>query len=93
MVAHFKKMPEMEQSKKMVNQEGFLKQRVEKGNEQLKKQRKDNREKQITQVMFQSLTGKGLETLNIVDFFDLGWMIDQNLKEITKRIESLKKEA
>ena len=93
MVAHFKKMPEMEQSKKMVNQEGFLKQRVEKGNEQLKKQRKDNREKKITQVMFQSLTGKGLETLNIVDFFDLGWMIDQNLKEITKRIESLKKEA
>ena len=43
--------------------------------------------------MFQSLTSKGLETLNIVDFFDLGWMIDQNLKEITKRIESLKKEA
>ena len=39
------------------------------------------------------MTGKGLETLNIVDFFDLGWMIDQNLKEITKRIESLKKEA
>ena len=52
MVAHFKKMPEMEQSKKMVNQEGFLKQRVVKGNEQLKKQRKDNQEKQITQVMF-----------------------------------------
>ena len=37
-VAHFKKMLEMEQSKKMVNQEGFLKQRVAKGNEQLKKQ-------------------------------------------------------
>ena len=77
----------------MVNQEGFLKQRVAKGNEQLKKQQKDNREKEITQVMFQSLTGKGLETLNVVDFFDLSWMIDQNLKEITKWIESLKKEA
>ena len=66
----------MEQSKKMVNQENFLKQRVAKGNEQLKKMRKDNKEKEINQVMFQSLTGKGLETLNIVDFFDLGWLID-----------------
>ena len=66
----------MEQSKKMVNQETFLKQRVAKGNEQLKKQQKDNREKEITQVMFPILTGKGLKTLNIVDFFDLGWMID-----------------
>ena len=92
-VARFKKMPEMEQSKKMVNQESFLRQRVAKGNEQLKKQRKDNREKEITRVMFQSLTGKDLQTLNIVDIFDLGWMIDQNLKEINKRIESLKKEA
>ena len=92
-VARFKKMPGMEQSKKMVNQESFLRQRVAKGNEQLKKQRKDNREKEITRVMFQSLTGKDLQTLNLVDIFDLGWMIDQNLKEINKRIESLKKEA
>ena len=34
-----------------------------------------------------------MQTLNIVDIFDLGWMVDQNLKEINKRIESLKKEA
>lgn len=92
-LAHFKKMPEMEQSKKMVNQESFLRQRIAKGNEQLKKQRKDNREKEITQVMYQTLTGKGLQNLNIVDLNDLGWMIDQNLKEINKRIESLNKEA
>ena len=43
--------------------------------------------------MFQSLTGKDLQTLNLVDIFDLGWMVDQNLKEINRRIESLKKEA
>ena len=36
-VARLKKMLEMEQSKKMVNQENFLIQRVAKGNEQLKK--------------------------------------------------------
>ena len=88
-VAHFKKMPEIDQRKKMVNQESFLRQRIAKGNEQLKKQGKDNREKEITRVMFQSLTGKGLQTLNIIDLNDLGWIIDQNLKEINKRIESL----
>ena len=38
----------MEQSKKMINQESFLRQRIEKGNEQLKNQGKDNREKEIT---------------------------------------------
>ena len=92
-VAHFKMMPEIDQRKKMVNQESFLRQRIAKGNEQLKKQGKDNREKEITRVMFQSLTGKGLQTLNIIDLNDLGWMIDQNLKKINNRIESLNKEA
>ncbi|KAH7542883.1 agamous-like MADS-box protein AGL80 [Ziziphus jujuba] len=92
-LSKFKKMPEMEQSKKMVNQESFLRQRIAKANEQLKKQRKDNREKEMTRVMFQSLTGKGLQGLNMMDLNDLGWLIDQNLKDINKRIESHKAEA
>ncbi|KAL9409266.1 hypothetical protein AB3S75_047618 [Citrus x aurantiifolia] len=88
-LSQFKKMPEMEQSKKMVNQDSFLRQRIAKANEQLKKQRKDNREKEITQVMFQSLTGKALLNLNMMDLNDLGWLIEQNLKEICKRMEAL----
>ncbi|XP_050225289.1 agamous-like MADS-box protein AGL80 [Mercurialis annua] len=83
-LSQFKNMPEMEQSKKMVNQESFLRQRMGKANEQLKKQRKENREKEVTQVMFQSLTGRGLNNLNMMDLNDLGWMIDQYLKEIYK---------
>ena len=90
-LSQFKKMPEMEQSKKMVNQDSFLRQRIAKANEQLKKQRKDNREKEITQVMFQSLTGKALLNLNMMDLNDLGWLIEQNLKEICKRMETLTK--
>lgn len=91
MLSQFKKVPEMEQSKKMVNQDSFLRQRIAKANEQLKKQRKDNREKEITQVMFQSLTGKALLNLNMMDLNDLGWLIEQNLKEICKRMETLTK--
>ncbi len=92
-LARFKNMPEMEQSKKMMNQESFLRQRITKSNEQLKKQRKDNREKEMTEVMFQSLTGKGLQNFNMMDLNDLGWVIDQNLKDIYMKIDQLNQEA
>ncbi|KAL6139098.1 hypothetical protein ACLB2K_064375 [Fragaria x ananassa] len=55
-LAYFKTMPEMEQSKKMMNQESFLRQRINKAHEQLKKQKKDNREMEMARIMFQSLT-------------------------------------
>ncbi|BFG23964.1 hypothetical protein CerSpe_102380 [Prunus speciosa] len=83
----FKTMPEMEQSRKMVNQESFLRQRIEKANEQLKKQRKENRKKEMTRVLFQSLTGKSLHGLNVVSLNDLGWLIDQSLKDIRVKIK------
>lgn len=90
-IAQFKRMPEMEQSKKMVNQEIFIKQRIVKATEQIKKQYKENREKEITEIMYQSLTGKDLQNLSLSDLNDLGWLVDQKLKEIHKRIESIKK--
>ncbi|GMP39762.1 hypothetical protein CsSME_00010472 [Camellia sinensis var. sinensis] len=90
-LAQFKRMPEMEQSKKMVSQESFIRQRIVKANEHLKKQLKDNREKEMTEVMYQCLTGRGLQNLVIADLHDLGWLIDQKLEEIDKKIESMKK--
>nr|XP_016464483.1 PREDICTED: agamous-like MADS-box protein AGL80 [Nicotiana tabacum] len=92
-LVEFKRMPEMEQSKKMVNQESFIRQRIAKASEQLKKQSKENREKEMTEVMYQCLAGKGLQNLNLGDLNDLGWVVDQNLKEINKRIEAFKKGA
>ncbi|XP_070054167.1 agamous-like MADS-box protein AGL80 [Nicotiana tomentosiformis] len=49
MLAEFKRMPEMEQSKKMVNQESFIRQMIAKASEQQKKQSKENREKEMTE--------------------------------------------
>ncbi|KAK1570521.1 hypothetical protein Q3G72_003062 [Acer saccharum] len=83
-VSQFKRMPEMEQSKKMVNQDSFLRQRIMKSNDQLKKQMKDNREKEMTELMFQTLVGRSLHPFNIMDLNDLGWTIDQYLKDIHK---------
>ncbi|XP_027337523.1 agamous-like MADS-box protein AGL80 [Abrus precatorius] len=93
-LAKFRRMPELEQSKKMVNQESFLRQRILKAKEQLKKQRKDNREKEMTQLMFQYLSaGKIMHNISMVDLNDLAWLIDQNLKDINRRIEVLTKNA
>ncbi|XP_070045560.1 agamous-like MADS-box protein AGL80 [Nicotiana tomentosiformis] len=89
----FKRMPEMEQCKKMMNQESFIRQRIVKASEQLKKKQKENRKQEVIEVMYQCLTGKGLDNLILTDLNDLGWLIDQNLKEICKRIEDLKKGA
>ncbi|BFG30338.1 hypothetical protein CerSpe_166120 [Prunus speciosa] len=82
----------MEQSKKMVNQESFLRQSIVKVNVQLKKLRKENQEKEMTRVMFQALTGKPLQGLTMIDLNDLGWLIDQNMKELVYKIKSRKAE-
>lgn len=88
-IARFKTMPEADQSKKMVNQESFLRQRITKAQEQLKKQQRENREKEMTQVMYRSLVGEGLENLSIVDLNDMGWLIEKNIAEIEEKIKSL----
>ncbi|XP_021283222.1 agamous-like MADS-box protein AGL80 [Herrania umbratica] len=90
-LSKFKKMPKMDQSVEMMSQESLLKQRIELANKQLKRQCRDNREKEITQVMFQCLGGQGLENLNMMDLNDLGWLLEQNMKDIDRRIYMLTK--
>ena len=86
-VEKFKSMPEMQQSRKMLNQESFTRQRIAKTNEQLKKQLKENREKEMTEVMSQCLTGQlGLHNLMLPDLNDLGFLVDQKLQEINKKM-------
>ncbi|XP_024015704.1 agamous-like MADS-box protein AGL80 [Eutrema salsugineum] len=89
-ISDLRMLPQMDQHKKMVDQESFLKQRIAKASEHLKRQNKDNREMEMTEVMFQCLVGKmGMFDLNIMDLNDLGYLIEQNLKEINRRIEIL----
>lgn len=90
-IASFKRLPEMEKVKKMVSQEEFLRQRVSKAHEQLKRQQKENREKEMTQIMYECLTGKSIQNMSFLDLSDLGWVINQNLNEINKRIEGFEK--
>ncbi|RZB50789.1 Agamous-like MADS-box protein AGL80 [Glycine soja] len=77
----FMSMPELEQSKKMVNQESFTAQRIMKGNKQMMKLMKDNRRRS------RARPDNNMTTANL-NF--LSWMVDQNLKNIDKRMETLK---
>ncbi|PKI50010.1 hypothetical protein CRG98_029597 [Punica granatum] len=92
-IARFRNMSEMDQSKRMVNQQAFLRQRIGKAEEQLKKQQRDNREKEVTQAMYQALTGPGLnlQGLSLLDLNDLGWVVDETIKEIDAKVKSLEK--
>ncbi|CAL5401430.1 unnamed protein product [Camellia sinensis] len=86
-------MPELERSKKMVNQESFTKQRLAKVEELLRKQQKENRHKEMILVMHQCLVDEKLQYLSMVDFNDFSILLNQNIKDVDMRIELLKKEC
>ncbi|KAF4401446.1 hypothetical protein G4B88_001640 [Cannabis sativa] len=93
-VKKLKKMPEVEQSKKMMNQEVFLKQKIGKVSEQVKKLKKENRDKEMNRLLYGNLSGKmNLQGLTVTDLNDLTWLIDQNLKDINKRMEKIAKDT
>lgn len=79
----------------MVNQPAFLRQRIGKGEEQLKKLQRDNREREIAQVMYQALERPelSLEGLSLLDLNDLSWMVDKTVKEIEDRVQLLQKSS
>ncbi|ESQ37633.1 hypothetical protein EUTSA_v10002350mg [Eutrema salsugineum] len=85
-----RRCPEMDQQKKMVDQETFLRQRIAKLSENLRRLEKDNREQEMIEVMFQCWDGS-LERfhLNILDLNDLGYVIGQYQKDINRKIEIL----
>ncbi|KAM5564319.1 agamous-like MADS-box protein AGL80 [Rosa sericea] len=82
MLTRFRNMPEMDKTRRMMDQEIFLRQRIDKTREQIRKQKRDNREKQITQVMFDCLKGKTISDLEKKDLNDLTFIIEQNLREL-----------
>jgi len=89
-LSKFRTMSESEKSQKMVNQETYMIQRVLKAKEKLKTQRHDNYEKEMVMLMFQCLCeGKLVQNnISLVDSKHLRWLIDQKLKDISRRLEA-----
>ncbi|ESQ28598.1 hypothetical protein EUTSA_v10019449mg [Eutrema salsugineum] len=89
-ISDFRTLPEMDQQKKIVDQETFLRQRITKLSENLRMLGKDNREQEMIEVMFQCWDGSlGRFSPNILDLNDLGYMIEQYQREINRKIEIL----
>lgn len=88
----FHKMSEIEQNKKKMDQVAYLKQRIQKAKEQLRKKRKENRQKEMTLRMYEYMQARKLpDDLSLVDLKDLVYVIDLKMKEIEKQIKELEK--
>ncbi|XP_021898171.1 agamous-like MADS-box protein AGL80 [Carica papaya] len=83
----FSAMSKRDQNKKMLNQGTYLRQSIKKANDQLNKLRKDNRDKEITQFMSESLNGKPLTNLTAKDLKDLDCKIKYFSNDIDKMID------
>ncbi|KAL1196099.1 Agamous-like MADS-box protein AGL80 [Cardamine amara subsp. amara] len=89
-LSQWEMMPEMEKTKKMVNQETFLQQRISKATESLEKLWRENRELEMKVLMFSCFSGKtSVSHINKNDLQDLGCVTDQYLKDLNRRIEIL----
>ncbi|KAA3486333.1 agamous-like MADS-box protein AGL80 [Gossypium australe] len=87
LISEFKKLPQLIRNNNMVNQESFLKQSIAKATQQLRKLRKENHQKELKEVMFQSLNGKGIfQSLNAMDLNEVGLLVKQSLKDIDDRV-------
>ncbi|MBA0752451.1 hypothetical protein Gogos_001287 [Gossypium gossypioides] len=59
---------------------------------ELRKLRKENRQKELKEVIFESLSGKGiLQSLNAMDLDEVDLLVKQNLTDIDNRVRVLTK--
>ncbi|OMO69196.1 Transcription factor, MADS-box [Corchorus capsularis] len=90
MIARFRSMPEMEQLKKMMNQETYLRERFNKSQEQVVKCHKKNRKAEMDHLMHQIFNlGRPIDSLSMSEMSGLAWMADEQMKAIRKRIDYL----
>ncbi|XP_042499479.1 agamous-like MADS-box protein AGL80 [Macadamia integrifolia] len=91
-LTRFKNLSEMEQAKKMMNQQEFLKQRIGKLKEKLKSQMRENQVLETTKLMYDCLAAnKDLKDLSLEALGDLVWLTEKRIKEIQNRINDLRR--
>ncbi|KAG6485095.1 hypothetical protein ZIOFF_053624 [Zingiber officinale] len=95
-LARFKSLPEMEQSKKMMNQEAFLRQRAAKLREQHRKQERENLDLETALLMRRGLAGRsggavaGLAEAEFEAVTSLAWMVETKVKLVRERMEQVR---
>ncbi|XP_050365641.1 agamous-like MADS-box protein AGL92 [Argentina anserina] len=85
-------MPDMDRFKNMVDQEMYLKQRIAKGREQIRKLKIDIREKEMSDIIFKCLdqreTDNNLSQLELKDLHDLTLCIERYHREVKMKLEN-----
>ncbi|ESW18870.1 hypothetical protein PHAVU_006G077800 [Phaseolus vulgaris] len=87
-ISKFNGVSESEKTKKMFCQESFIRQRIDKSQEQLKKLKNENRKREISLLMCEYLThgSNNLDSNNINYLKDFSFFTDQNLDEIRNKV-------
>lgn len=89
-LARFRKLSDMDQSRKMVNQETFTRQRIKKAAEQLRRLRRENTCRELEAFMFRCIRGgASLDGCTLPDPAEMGWVIGQTLRDIKARMEAI----
>lgn len=91
-LSQWQRLPVMDRTKKMLNQESYLKQSISKATETCKKLTKENKELEMKEVMFDCLSGKtSPPRIEKSDLRGCGNVIEQYLRNLNRRIEILSK--
>ncbi|XP_056852155.1 agamous-like MADS-box protein AGL80 [Raphanus sativus] len=96
-ITTFRNLTEIDRHNNMVNQQEFVQQRITKADKLLLKKKKDNREVNLTEDMYRFLqigqltipAGGHNNPALAKDLNDLGYLVDQYLNSLNRRIQIL----
>ncbi|CAN0924559.1 Agamous-like MADS-box protein AGL80 [Linum grandiflorum] len=86
-LSRFRDVPYLDQSRKKVNQEKFLKEQIGKAEEQLRKQKSNTKEKMVNNTIFNCLAGRiSLTNLDPDNLDDITKAVDQQIQAVEERL-------
>ncbi|KAJ4885594.1 Agamous-like MADS-box protein AGL80 [Raphanus sativus] len=97
-ITTFRNLPEIDRHNNRFNQQEFVQQRITKADKLLLKKKKDNREVNLTEDMYRFLhighvtipAGGHNKRALARDLNDLGYLVDEYLNSLNRRIQILK---
>ncbi|KZV14959.1 hypothetical protein F511_39880 [Dorcoceras hygrometricum] len=90
LIQRFKQLPEIEKTKKMVNQESFIQHQLKRTQERLRRLQKENRRKEMQHFMYMVVEGKAnIKDFDYRDSREMAYMIHETLEEISARMKAL----
>jgi hypothetical protein len=94
-VARFRDVPELDQCKKMLDMEGYLKQQVDKLRDNLHKAQRENRERETALLLHDAIAGRlpGFAGLSVEEIGSLGWMVESRIQAVRTAIAKLQGEG